>query len=97
LGVTRQGVFKNTTIIFLQKVHVKNFLSTFLFYRVLSVCQRKELKNTTKPSQKNRFEKNTQKSKEINWALLLFWPPTHPHTTGVTARRRIFVLAAPWL
>jgi hypothetical protein len=46
LGVSRQGEFKNTMKIFLQKVHVENFFqnfdnnfdvsfsSTFLFYRV---------------------------------------------------------------
>ena len=61
LGVSRQGEFKNTTKIFLQKVHVENFfqnfdkkirwqffLDFFCFIAFSGVSQRWEFKNTTK-------------------------------------------------
>jgi hypothetical protein len=75
LGVSRQGEFKNTIKIFLQKVHVENFfrkfdkkcrcqffLDFFGFITFSGVPQRWELKNTTKNVlQKNRVEKILQK------------------------------------
>jgi hypothetical protein len=61
LGVSRQGEFKNTIKIFLQKVHVENFsqnfdkksrwqffLDFFCFIAFSGVSQRWEFKNTTK-------------------------------------------------
>jgi hypothetical protein len=61
LGVSRQGEFKNTIKIFLQKVHVENFfqnfdkkfrcqffLDFFCFIAFSGVSQRWEIKNTTK-------------------------------------------------
>jgi hypothetical protein len=61
LGVSRQGEFKNTIKIFLQKVHVENFsknfdkkfrcqffLDFFCFIAFSGVSQRWEYKNTTK-------------------------------------------------
>ena len=61
MGVSRQGEFKNTIKIFLQKVHVENFfqnfdknfrcqffLDFFCFIAFSGVSQRWEFKNTTK-------------------------------------------------
>jgi hypothetical protein len=75
LGVSRQGEFKNTIQIFLQKVHVENFfqnidkkircqffLDFFCFIAFSGVSQRWEFKNTTKMVvQKNRVERILQK------------------------------------
>jgi hypothetical protein len=74
LGVSRQGEFKNTITIFLQKVHVEKnpkkskqksmsvFLVFFGFIAFSGVSQRWEFKNTTKNVlKKNRVERFLQK------------------------------------
>jgi hypothetical protein len=74
MGVSRQGEFKNTIKIFLQKVHVENFFQNFdkismsvfprlfLFYRVFGCFLAMGFKSTTKNVlQKNRVEKFLQK------------------------------------
>jgi hypothetical protein len=76
LGVSRQGEFKNTTKIFLQKVHVETFFQKnrqkievsfsliFCFIAVSGASQRWEFKNTAKNVlQKNRVEKFLQKNR----------------------------------
>jgi hypothetical protein len=74
LGVSRQGEFKNTTKLFLQKVHVGNyfqkiyknfdvsFSSTFLFYRVFGCFSRWEFKNTPKSFATNIVSKSFYKT-----------------------------------
>jgi hypothetical protein len=75
LGVSRQGKFKNTITIFLQKVHVENVFQNFdkifrcqfsldflCFIAFSGVSQRWEFKNTKKNVlQNNRVEKYLQK------------------------------------
>jgi hypothetical protein len=79
LGVSRQGEFKNTIKIFLQKVHVESrklfpkfrqkismsvFPRLFLFYRVFGCFSAMGVQKTTKTFyKKNRVEKFLQKNR----------------------------------
>jgi hypothetical protein len=76
--------FKNTIQIFLQKVHVENFfLNPFLNPKLvldifLKSCFWAFL------GEGSSKKKHTKTSGKINPTLVLFWPLTHPPTTGVT-------------
>jgi hypothetical protein len=67
LGVSRQGEFKNTIELFLQKFHVENFSqkiaqkdnvsfsSTFLFYRVFGCFSAMGVRQKNRPEIQNDF------------------------------------------
>jgi hypothetical protein len=85
LGVSRQGEFKNTIKIFLQKVHVENFFQNFdknfddSFPSTFFVFGRFSMRGVQKHDKKN-IEK-------INLTLVLFRTLTHPPTTGVPEKK----------
>jgi hypothetical protein len=86
LGVSRQGEFKNTIKMFLQKVHVENFsqnfnekfrcrffLDFFCFIAFSGVSQRWEFKNTTKNGlQKKSCRKVVTKNSTKNPKPIVF-------------------------
>jgi hypothetical protein len=88
-GVSQRWELKNTTIFFYKKNRVEKFLQkidqkpkTDLFAFFYHVFGRFSVRGV---------KKHGKKIDKINLTLVLFWPLTHPPTTGLTD----FFLAAP--
>jgi hypothetical protein len=77
LGVSRQGEFKNTINIFLQKFRCQFFLDFFCFIAFSGVSQRREFKHTTKnvsqkKSRRKVFTKNSTKNPKPTFSRFLY-------------------------